>query len=147
MMCARGTIGYIALEVFSRNFGGVSHKADVYNFGMMVLEMVGGKHNKNVQVDCSSELYFPHWIYKQLELNQDFGLLCIKNESDRETVRKMTVVGLWCIQTNPSSRPPMSKVVEMLEGSLESLELPPKPFLHSSPTSPTHYSTQTSETL
>ncbi|CAK8574030.1 unnamed protein product [Lathyrus sativus] len=128
---ARGTPGYIAPELFSRNFGEVSHKSDVYSYGMMVLEMVGHRKNIKVEVDCSSELYFPHWIYKCLELNQDLGLKCIKNEIDEEMVRKMTVVSLWCIQTNPSNRPSMHKVVEMLEGSLQVLEMPPKPFLSS----------------
>ena len=42
MVGARGTIGYIALEEFCRSFGGISHKLDVYSYGMMVLEMVGG---------------------------------------------------------------------------------------------------------
>ena len=41
------------------------------------------------------------------------------------------IVNLWCIQTNPSARPSMTKVVQMLEGSLESLQIPPKPFLFS----------------
>ncbi|CAK8574041.1 unnamed protein product [Lathyrus sativus] len=139
---ARGTPGYIAPELFSRNFGGVSHKSDVYSYGMMVLEMVGRRKNIKVEVDCSSELYFPHWIYKRLELNQDLGLRCIKNEIDEELVRKMTVVSLWCIQTNPSNRPSMHKVVEMLEGSLQVLEMPPKPFLSSPSTSPTHLSSE-----
>ncbi|XP_057736462.1 LEAF RUST 10 DISEASE-RESISTANCE LOCUS RECEPTOR-LIKE PROTEIN KINASE-like 2.1 isoform X2 [Arachis stenosperma] len=147
MSCARGTIGFIAPELFSRNFGGISHKADVYSYGMMVLEMVGGRNNKNVQVDRSSELYFPDWIYKRLELDEELGLRCIRNESDREIVRKMTLVSLWCIQTNPSSRPSMSKVVEMLEGSLELFELPPRPFFSSSPTSPINCSSNTSESL
>ena len=40
---ARGTIGFIAPEVFSRGFGVVSTKSDVYSYGMMLLEMVGGK--------------------------------------------------------------------------------------------------------
>jgi len=71
---ARGTPGYIAPELFSRHFGGVSHKSDVYSYGMMVLEMVGRRKNIKVEVDCSSELYFPHWIYKRLELNQDLVL-------------------------------------------------------------------------
>ena len=71
---ARGTPGYIAPELFSRHFGGVSHKSDVYSYGMMVLEMVGRRKNIKVEVDCSSELYFPHWIYKRLELNQNLVL-------------------------------------------------------------------------
>ncbi|KAL5726513.1 hypothetical protein ACHQM5_009552 [Ranunculus cassubicifolius] len=41
MLNARGTPGYIAPEMFNRNFGRVSHKSDVYGYGMMVLEMVG----------------------------------------------------------------------------------------------------------
>ncbi|GAU14797.1 hypothetical protein TSUD_50090 [Trifolium subterraneum] len=138
----RGTPGYIAPELFSRNFGGVSHKSDVYSYGMMVLEMVGQKKNIKVEVDCSSELYFPQWIYKHLELNQDLGLRCIKNEIDEEMVRKMTVVSLWCIQTDPTHRPAMHKVVEMLEGSLQVLEIPPKPFLSSPSTSSTYLSSE-----
>jgi hypothetical protein len=32
---------------------------------MMVLEMVGGKQNNNIiDVEQSSEIYFPHWVYK-----------------------------------------------------------------------------------
>ncbi|KAG6767570.1 hypothetical protein POTOM_028780 [Populus tomentosa] len=45
MTTARGTVGYIAPEVFSKNFGNVSYKSDVYSFGMLVLEMVGGRKN------------------------------------------------------------------------------------------------------
>ena len=67
---ARGTGGYIAPEVFSRNFGVVSHKSDVYSFGMMVLEMVGRRKNIKAEVDNSSEIYFPHWIYSRLESNK-----------------------------------------------------------------------------
>ncbi|KAL7610152.1 hypothetical protein Lser_V15G11764 [Lactuca serriola] len=38
----RGTPGYIAPELYSRSFGQVSHKSDVYSYGMMILEIVGG---------------------------------------------------------------------------------------------------------
>ncbi|KAL5553144.1 hypothetical protein UlMin_040545 [Ulmus minor] len=143
MMGPRGTIGYIAPEVFSRNFGGVSYKSDVYSYGMMVLEMVGGRKNINVRVDNTSEIYFPHWIYRQLEIDEDLGMKRIMNEEDRVKVRKMIIVSLWCIQTDPSTRPTMSRVIEMLEGSLESLQVPPKPFLSSPPRSPPTYSSST----
>lgn len=140
---ARGTAGYIAPEVFSRNFGAVSHKSDVYSYGMMVLEMVGRRKNINAEVECSSEIYFPHWVYDRLESNRELGLRNIRNKDDDKMVRKMTIVALWCIQTNPSTRPAISKVVEMLEGRVELLQMPPKPFLSSPSTSPIHFSNET----
>ncbi|KAF5469083.1 hypothetical protein F2P56_013180 [Juglans regia] len=131
MLGARGTVGYIALEVFCRNFGGVSHKSDVYSYGMMVLEMVGGTNNIDAETNHTSETYFPHWIYRHLELDKELWMQGIINEEDEQNVKKMIIVGLWCIQTNPSNRPTMSRVVDMLEGSLNSLQIPPKPFLSS----------------
>ncbi|KAM4096771.1 hypothetical protein ACJW30_08G130000 [Castanea mollissima] len=125
---ARGTTRYIAPEVFCRNFGGISHKSYVYSYGMMILEIVGGRKNVDVSVDFTSEIYFPHWIYKHLELNEELGLPGFLKERDEESARKMIIASLWCIQTNPSNRPSMSRVVEMLEGSLNSLQIPPKPF-------------------
>ncbi|XVF19986.1 hypothetical protein REPUB_Repub11eG0158700 [Reevesia pubescens] len=136
MTNARGTAGYIAPEVYSRNFGRVSHKSDVYSYGMMILEMVGGRRNINVEVDHTSEIYFPDWIYSRIELDEELGLQGIMDGDDQERVRKMVIVSLWCIQTDPSNRPPMSRVVEMMEGNIDSLTIPPKPFLSSPPTSP-----------
>ncbi|KAL3510739.1 hypothetical protein ACH5RR_030140 [Cinchona calisaya] len=131
MLGARGTAGYIAPEVFSRTFGEVSHKSDVYSYGMMILEMVGGRKNINVQVHHTSELYFPHWIYNRLQLTNEMGIQGITSEDEHERVKKMIIVGLWCIQIEPARRPSMSRVVEMFEGSLFSLQIPPKPILSS----------------
>ena len=136
MAVARGTIGYIAPEVFSRNFGVVSHKSDVYSYGMMILEMVGGRKNIDVRMSNTNEIYFPHWIYKRLEQHNNLGFPINMTIEETAMVRKMIIVGLWCIQTNPSDRPSMSKVIEMLEGNLEALQIPPKPFLSSPPRSP-----------
>ena len=121
LLNARGTIGYIAPEVFCRNFGRVSHKSDVYSYGMMVLEMVGGRKNIEVVVGHTSEIYFPDWIYKKLESNKELRMYGIMNKDENVYARKMIIVSLWCIQSDPSIRPSMSRVVEMLEGSLESL--------------------------
>ncbi|KAK4263833.1 hypothetical protein QN277_029198 [Acacia crassicarpa] len=143
MLGARGTIGYLAPEVIYRNFGAVSHKLDVYSFGMMVLEMVGGRKNANVNVDDTSEMYFPHWIYKRLELDEDLALRSIRNEDDKQRIRQMVITSLWCIQTNPAERPMMSKVVEMLEGRVETLQVPPKPYSSSPSRSPCSSSSST----
>ncbi|KAL1531854.1 hypothetical protein AAHA92_31942 [Salvia divinorum] len=142
MLVARGTIGYIAPEVFSRNFGEVSYKSDVYSYGMLILEMVGGRTTVDRRdVDCTSEIYFPTYLYKQIEVNnaeRDVG------DGSPSVKRNMIIVGLWCIQTNPKDRPSMTRVVEMLEGKLGPLEVPPKPYLYSPPRAPPSYSTSES---
>ncbi|KAJ7965370.1 Receptor-like protein kinase [Quillaja saponaria] len=58
MTAARGTIGYIAPEVFSRNFGNVSYKSDVYSFGMLLLEMVGGRKHVDTKAKNTDLSYF-----------------------------------------------------------------------------------------
>ncbi|XP_022871269.1 LEAF RUST 10 DISEASE-RESISTANCE LOCUS RECEPTOR-LIKE PROTEIN KINASE-like 2.3 [Olea europaea var. sylvestris] len=127
MLGARGTIGYIAPEIAYRNVGDISYKLDVYSYGMMLLEMVGETKNTDVRVDHSSEKYFPDWIYEHLEQNFELDFNRVENE-DEVSKRKMVIVGLWCIQTDPKTRPSMSKVIKMLEGSMESLQIPPKPY-------------------
>ncbi|CAJ2637062.1 unnamed protein product [Trifolium pratense] len=129
----RGTMGYVAPEMWNRHFGGVSHKSDVYSYGMLLLEMVGGRKNINANASHTSEIYFPHWVYSRLELGSDLRPDEIMDTEEDDIIRRMTIVGLWCIQTFPNDRPTMSKVIEMLEGSMKSLEIPPKPLL-SSPT-------------
>ena len=142
MSDARGTVGYVAPEMCNKSFGGVSHKSDVYSYGMMLLEMVGGHKNANVEASRSSEIYFPHLVvYKKLELGSDLVLDGMMSIEENEIVKKMTMVGLWCIQTIPSHRPTISKVIDMLEGSMDSLEMPPKPVMSSPPRSTTEFST------
>ncbi|XP_073037908.1 LEAF RUST 10 DISEASE-RESISTANCEUS RECEPTOR-LIKE PROTEIN KINASE-like 2.1 isoform X3 [Primulina eburnea] len=153
MQEARGTVGYIAPEVFCRNFGEVSHKSDVYSYGMMVLEMVVGRqqHSIDHQGERSTEIYFSDWIYKNLEQNTIEKCVVgsdISQEDEGNTVkRRLIIIGLWCIQTDPKNRPSIIGVIEMLEAKLESLQLPPKPNLSSSPRLPFVYSSSESKSL
>ncbi|XP_061356160.1 LEAF RUST 10 DISEASE-RESISTANCE LOCUS RECEPTOR-LIKE PROTEIN KINASE-like 2.1 [Gastrolobium bilobum] len=129
LTAARGTIGYIAPELFYKNIGGVSYKADVYSFGMLLMEMANKRKNLNPHAEHSSQLYFPLWIYDQLGKEEDVEMEDIVEE-EKKLAKKMIIVALWCIQLMPDDRPSMSKVVEMLEGDVESLEMPPKPSLY-----------------
>ncbi|EHA8590300.1 rust resistance kinase Lr10-like [Cocos nucifera] len=131
MVRARGTVGYIAPEVFSKKSRGVSSKSNVYSYGMVLLEMVGGRRNVEVQVDNTSEIYFPHWIYKHLHLDENLNAFQAMTRVEEEISRRMILVGLWCIQTKPTDRPSMTKVLDMLEGRIIDLQIPPMPVLFS----------------
>jgi interleukin-1 receptor-associated kinase 1 len=131
---ARGTVGYIAPEVFSRQvgLGAVTSKSDVYSYGMMVLEMVGVRRAVNsggsvtTGVSSGNSIYFPEWLYQ--DLNGFCASACGPDDEagTTEVVRKMVIIGLWCIRMSPSDRPTMSRVVEMLETATPELELPPE---------------------
>ncbi|PRQ55782.1 putative glycerophosphodiester phosphodiesterase, protein kinase RLK-Pelle-LRK10L-2 family [Rosa chinensis] len=96
MTTARGTMGYIAPEVFSRNFGNVSYKSDVYSYGMVLLEMVGGKKNISSTTENTTEVYYPEWIYNLLEEGEDLRIH-VGEEGDAKIAKRLAIVGLWCI--------------------------------------------------
>ncbi|KAK2399538.1 rust resistance kinase Lr10 [Trifolium repens] len=103
LTAARGTIGYMAPELFYRNVGTISHKADVYSFGMLLMEMASRRKNLNALAEQSSKIYFPFWIYDQLHDGRE---------------------------TKPNDRPSMEKVLEMLEEEDGDLEIPNKPYFY-----------------
>ncbi|CAN6451523.1 unnamed protein product [Victoria cruziana] len=105
----RGTIGYIAPEIFYGSSGCVSHKSDVYGFGMLLMAMVGLKDKLGRVATSSSQDYFPQWIYESLD-----------REKRHEEIRE----GEW----NPMHRPSMNDVVRMFESDISSLMMPPNKF-------------------
>ncbi|KAL8538021.1 hypothetical protein ACS0TY_000106 [Phlomoides rotata] len=135
MTAIRGTIGYVAPELINRGFGEVSYKADVYSFGMLLMEMVGLNKDLKRNNQASSQ-YFPCWIYDCFEQDHDieFGVTDENNDDDnmsdtnKSIAKKMAIVALWCIQTGPGDRPSMNKVVEMLEAPVERLRVPNRPL-------------------
>ncbi|XP_042033427.1 LEAF RUST 10 DISEASE-RESISTANCE LOCUS RECEPTOR-LIKE PROTEIN KINASE-like 2.7 isoform X2 [Salvia splendens] len=127
MTAARGTIGYVAPELISRSIGAVSYKADVYSFGMLLMEMVSLKKDLIGNNDDSSQ-YFPYWIYDYFNLGKDIEVVNGGDDASwRKFGRKMTIVALWCIQMCPDHRPSMNKVLEMLEGDVDRLNIPEYP--------------------
>ncbi|XP_042492619.1 rust resistance kinase Lr10-like isoform X2 [Macadamia integrifolia] len=129
MTAARGTMGYVAPEIFfSWKFANVSYKSDVYSFGMLLLEMVGGRKNIDATVEHSSQVYFPEWIYSRLHQGEELSLGLVAEE-DAEIARRLAIVATWCIQWYPSGRPSMNTVIQMLEGEIDDFEMPPNPFV------------------
>jgi len=93
----------MAPELISRNFGLISYKFDVYSFGMLLLEMAGGKRNYDSRVENSSEAYYPSRIYNQLNTQTNSEVFDHKVKPV-DIEMKLCKVGLRCIQMSPSSR-------------------------------------------
>ncbi|KAF7815622.1 Rust resistance kinase Lr10 [Senna tora] len=128
---ARGTLGYIAPEVFSRNFGNVSNKSDVYSFGMLLAEMVGGRKNTTSTSEENFHVLYPKWIHGLIEGGEEVHIQ-IEDEEDMRIAKKLAIVVLWCIQWHPMDRPSIKTVLQMLEGKGDKLKVPPTPLDSSS---------------
>ncbi|KAJ9162886.1 hypothetical protein P3X46_022626 [Hevea brasiliensis] len=124
----RGTLGYSAPEVWNRSHP-VTHKCDVYSFGILLFEIVGRRRHFDDNLNESRQ-WLPKWtwdMYKNNELELMLSL-CGIEQKDKEKAERMVVVALQCIQHSPDARPLMSDVVKMLEGSMEVLQQPQNPF-------------------
>ncbi|KAI3676931.1 hypothetical protein L1987_86546 [Smallanthus sonchifolius] len=124
----RGTKGYVAPEWF-RNTA-VTIKVDVYSFGVLLLEIISCRRSvKNNESGVEYGVILTDWAW---DCYQD-RILDAFVENDMEAIddyKKLTtfvMVGLWCVQENPSQRPTMRKVIQMLEGVIE-VSVPPCPF-------------------
>ncbi|KAJ9548595.1 hypothetical protein OSB04_021138 [Centaurea solstitialis] len=128
MTGGRGTPGYAAPELWMPL--PVTHKCDVYSFGMLLFEIIGRRRNMDVTLGDSQQ-WFPVWVWEKYEQNQTKDLMTVFSieEKDEQVVERMLKVALCCIQYRAETRPVMSIVVKMLEGALEVPE-PLNPFSH-----------------
>ncbi|RID44305.1 hypothetical protein BRARA_I01110 [Brassica rapa] len=123
----RGTRGYLAPEWISGV--AITAKADVYSYGMMLLEIVSGRRNTE-QSENGKVRFFPSVAATVLTKDEDIRSLLdprLEGESvDTEELARACKVACWCIQDEESHRPAMSQVVQILEGVLE-VNTPPFP--------------------
>ncbi|XP_027173748.1 LEAF RUST 10 DISEASE-RESISTANCE LOCUS RECEPTOR-LIKE PROTEIN KINASE-like 2.3 [Coffea eugenioides] len=127
---ARGTLGYMAPELFYKKIGRVSHKTDVYSYGMLLMEVAGRRRNVDVHAEHSSQIYFPSWIYDKFDQVEEMEIGDHATEEEKTITRKLILIALWCIQMTPEDRPSMREVLQMLEGDASGLKLPPKPSFY-----------------
>ncbi|KAF5207491.1 G-type lectin S-receptor-like serine/threonine-protein kinase [Thalictrum thalictroides] len=121
----RGTRGYLAPEWVSNR--PVTVKADVYSYGMLLLEIIGGRRNFDMSLDAE-DFYYPGWAFKEMA-NRTPNKVADKRLMgvlDEEQLVRALQVAFWCIQDEVWMRPSMGEVVKMLEGSVE-INPPPIP--------------------
>ncbi|KAI0496073.1 hypothetical protein KFK09_022380 [Dendrobium nobile] len=108
-----GTPGYVDPEyVVTRQ---LTEKSDVYSYGMLLLELVTGRHaihdNRNLI----------EWSQQFIETNSKlFGLVDPKlgNSFDEEQLQVVIRIAKWCTHREGSARPSMKQVLKLLYESL-----------------------------
>nr|XP_023887567.1 G-type lectin S-receptor-like serine/threonine-protein kinase LECRK1 [Quercus suber] len=118
----RGTRGYVAPE-WHGNLP-ITAKADVYSFGIMLFEIICGRRHVDMDLP-EDEVVLANWVYDCFQAGE-LDKLVKDEEVERNKLERMVRVGLWCIQDESSLRPPIKKVVLMLEGTVE-IPAPPSP--------------------
>ncbi|KAM1376750.1 hypothetical protein PS1_038735 [Malus domestica] len=111
-----GAIGYIAPEYAIR--GQLTRKADVYSFGVLLLEIVSGRCNTNPQLDGQYLLERTWQLYEQRAL---VGLVdtSMRDDCDTEEACRFLQIGLICTHDTPKLRPHMTTVIKMLTGEVD----------------------------
>ncbi|XP_060196194.1 cysteine-rich receptor-like protein kinase 2 isoform X1 [Lycium barbarum] len=126
-----GTLGYMAPEYVAH--GQLTEKADVYGFGVLLLEIVTGRqNNRSKNVEYTKSLVSIAWDHFQRGIVEElfdsnlmlhnYHTIYVKNE-----VARVLHVGLLCTQEIPTLRPSMSRALQMFVKKDEKLPPPTNP--------------------
>ncbi|CAO2034143.1 unnamed protein product [Urochloa humidicola] len=113
----RGTRGYVAPEWFKST--GITAKVDVYSFGVILLELVCCRRNVESEMAEEDQKILTYWANDCYRCGKvDF---LVEGDDEAifylEKVERYVAVALWCLQEDPTMRPTMLKVTQMLDGA------------------------------
>lgn len=128
---AIGTSGYLAPEYLDG--GRITQKVDVYAFGVVLLELMTGQRISDLQFyrgrNFLSDWFHPlaaldsNQILKNIYHLLDPCLASCKIQDYTHQLQAMGRAAFLCLSHDPESRPPMSKVLRLLEGGDLSIPL------------------------
>ncbi|CAN8260605.1 unnamed protein product [Cochlearia groenlandica] len=108
--------GYRAPEVTDARK--ISQKADVYSFGVLILELLTGKSPTHQQLN-EEGVDLPRWVQSVVEQQSSsdvFDPELTRYESEgNENMIQLLKIGLKCTAQYPDSRPSMAEVTRLIE--------------------------------
>ncbi|CAN1169656.1 Receptor-like cytosolic serine/threonine-protein kinase RBK1 [Linum perenne] len=107
-----GTFGYLAPEYFMD--GIVDEKTDVFAYGVLLLEIVTGRH----AVEHSTNQSLAMWAKPLLEQSDESALIDprLGNDFNLAEMKRAMVTAFLCIDHDSDMRPSMARVVQILNG-------------------------------
>ncbi|XP_028799174.1 cold-responsive protein kinase 1-like [Neltuma alba] len=112
-----GTLGYTAPEYAIH--GQLLEKADVYSYGVVILEVISGQKSTELRLDNNDEgAFLLQKAWKLYEIDRHLELVdntLDPNAYDAEEVKRIIEIGLLCIQASADRRPIMPEIVVLLQ--------------------------------
>ncbi|KAB2076066.1 hypothetical protein ES319_A06G014800v1 [Gossypium barbadense] len=119
-----GTSGYLAPEY--SDGGRITQKVDVYAFGVVLLELLTGQRISDLQY-YKGRNFLSDWFHPLAALDSNqimtniYQLLdpCLASGKVRDYTHQLQAMAratFLCLSHDPESRPPMSKILRILEG-------------------------------
>ncbi|XP_014498993.2 cold-responsive protein kinase 1-like [Vigna radiata var. radiata] len=126
-----GTLGYTAPEYAIR--GELSEKADIYSFGVLLLEIICCRKNTDHTLPSDMQ-YLPEYAWKLYENAKILEIVDPKLQEHglvEKDVMQAIHVAFLCLQPDAHLRPPMSEIVALLTFKIEMVTTPMRPaFLY-----------------
>ncbi|EES03148.1 G-type lectin S-receptor-like serine/threonine-protein kinase SD2-5 [Sorghum bicolor] len=114
----RGTPGYLAPEWLTSQ---ITEKADIYSFGIVVMEIISGR--KNLDTSRSEESTHLITLLEERVKNGQLAELIDKHNNDmqvhKQEVIQVMKLAMWCLQIDCKRRPQMSDVVKVMDGTMD----------------------------
>ncbi|KAL0919630.1 hypothetical protein M5K25_011739 [Dendrobium thyrsiflorum] len=114
-----GTVGYAAPEYVQ--MGKLTSKSDVWSYGVVLYEIITGRRSIDRNLPRNEQKLLD-WVKPYATDPKKFHIIIdprLKGNYSVKSVQKLIALANKCLMKRPKDRPPMSKVVKMLDEIIE----------------------------
>ncbi|KAG5226692.1 kinase family protein [Salix suchowensis] len=111
----RGIFGYMSPEYMES--GEATPMADVYSYGVVVLEVVSGQMAVDFRRPEVLLVHRVHEFEAQKRPMEDLADIKLNHEYDHEELIRIVKLGIACTRSSPELRPSMRQIIRILDGN------------------------------